>query len=409
MSSWDIQLGDWIEVLRSMPDNSVHCVVTSPPYWGVRDYDTEGQLGLEPNPQVFVEKIVAGFRELRRVLRDDGTLWMNFGDSYATGTSAPRPPGRRGIHPDTQKAQDAVPRNGRPFGLKPKDIVGMPWRIAFALQADGWYLRQDIVWHKPNPMPESATDRCTKSHEYIFLLSKSERYFYDAFAVRERASLNTHARGHGLNPKAAAVELTSSRAGQPKQNPSFSAAVNEITEYRNKRSVWSVATFAFGEAHFATFPPELIEPCILAGTSEAGCCSKCGAPWTRIVEKSGGSTGEDWNTHDRGDNDTKIGATVTTAAKGGNGYAVKSVGWDRGCTCAAEIVPCTVYDPFSGAGTVALVSTRLGRNFKGSELNPEYRDMSIRRIESDAPLFNLQPQQAPQGREEQACLDICQT
>jgi site-specific DNA-methyltransferase (adenine-specific) len=242
----------------------MHCVVTSPPYWGLRDYGVAGQIGLESSYVDYVNAMVGVFRKVRRVLRKDGTLWLNLGDSYTSGGRSSYGTYSPDSKQATHSAIKAVQRSPMPDGLKPKDLVGIPWRVAFALQADGWWLRQDIIWSKPNPMPESVTDRCTKAHEYLFLMSKSERYYYDAGAIKEAVTGNAHSRGNGVNPKAA----------QPgngiKQNTSFSAAVKDLVSERNKRSVWEIATAPFPESHFATFPPDLIEPCILAGCPEGG-------------------------------------------------------------------------------------------------------------------------------------------
>jgi DNA modification methylase len=378
-----IIVGDARRELKRLPSESVHCVVTSPPYWGLRDYGVAGQIGLEETPQQFIAEIVDLFGEVRRVLRDDGTLWFNMGDSYAGSGRGGNPTEAtstleggqdsqkasmvkrtRGAHEVGASARDAAVTNvgrratrgshlsagfhesqrqsgaiGRawvppPLGLKQKDLVGMPWRCAFALQADGWYLRQDIIWSKPNPMPESIGDRCTKAHEYLFLFSKSARYHYDAEAIAEEASSNTHSRvakmpagwetgrgTHGLfhrdgrapgvSPKSAG-ENTNIRA-----KGSFHASTTGVVETRNKRSVWTVPTSPFSEAHFATFPPALIEPCILAGCPQGG----------------------------------------------------------------------VVLDPFGGAGTTGLVADRLQRSAVLIELNPEYAAMARRRIDSDAPLL----------------------
>jgi DNA modification methylase len=329
--------GDWIAQLRTLPDCSVNCCVTSPPYWNLRDYSVNGQLGLEKTPDEYCAKMVEGFREVRRVLREDGTLWMNLGDSYNTK------PGST---------------------LKPKDMCGIPWMAAFALRADGWYLRQDIIWHKPNPMPESITDRCTKAHEYIFLLSKSARYYYDFEAVQEPVTGKAHRRsatptpagwGVGDEPRTA-IELqrdgvhrkskapashhgSDFRNGKKAQvhpnvgqrdrvervagvtpksavpgsgikaNESFHAACVDLVEIRNKRSVWTVASQPYPEAHFATYPPDLIKPCILAGCPVGG----------------------------------------------------------------------TVLDPFGGSGTTGQVALELGRKAILIELNPEYVKLIERR------------------------------
>lgn len=315
--------GDVRAILPTLPDNSVQCVVTSPPYWGLRDYGVSGQIGLEDTPEEFIAVMVSIFAQIRRILKPDGTLWMNLGDSYSSGNRST---------------------------LKPKDMVGIPWRVALALQADGWYLRQDIIWHKPNPMPESVTDRCTKAHEYLFLLTKSERYYFDSAAIQEPASGTAHARapkspagwdtstgddGHGnfhkngrdswkgsqfhtgktakhqldrsstnrapgVTPKAAASGQSGSRA-----NPSFSAAVVDLVDTRNKRSVWTIPSAPYSEAHFATFPPDLVKPCILAGSRP-------------------------------GD---------------------------------------LIFDPFLGSGTTAQVALELGRHAAGIELNPDYHPL----------------------------------
>ena len=224
-----ILTGDCLELLKQMPEQSFSCCVTSPPYFGLRDYGVDGQLGLETTPDEFVEALVQVFREVRRVLRDDGTLWLNLGDSYATDSKWGGSTGGKaaiGLH-----GAGGGGRNKTKTGIPDKNLIGIPWRVAFALQADGWYLRQDIILQKTNPMPESVTDRCTKSHEYVFLLSKSKKYFFDACSIKEPAVGG---------------------------------------DFRNRRSVWSVATKPFKGAHFATFPPELIRPCILAGSAKGG-------------------------------------------------------------------------------------------------------------------------------------------
>ncbi len=260
--------GDCREVLRTLPDESVHCVVTSPPYWGLRDYGVAGQIGLEANFALFVEQMLDVFREVHRVLRHDGTLWLNLGDSYATGTSSGRKPTTAGKHGYWENPSIAYRINGAGEGLKPKDLCGIPWRVAFALQADGWWLRQDIIWSKPNPMPESVTDRCTKAHEYLFLLSKSERYYFDQEAIAEpavRAGLVLHSYGTGAKDRQDASDVNDrrTRIGLANWNQAQ-------PDTRNKRSVWEVCTAPFPEAHFATFPPALIEPCIKAGCPKGG-------------------------------------------------------------------------------------------------------------------------------------------
>lgn len=269
---YEVKVGDCLESLRAMPDQSVHCCVTSPPYFGLRDYGVDGQIGLEDTPAAFVARLVEVFREVRRVLRDDGTLWLNLGDSYS------RSPAKGGSGPGGKNesrwgygaAQSAkvcssdggVGRGDRPGsrsgGLGEKQLLGIPWRVAFALQDDGWYLRQDIIWHKPNPMPESVRDRCTKAHEYIFLLSKGPRYYFDSEAIRETAVKG--ASGSTFNSGKTAAH----QAGRSSDKD------REEDGRRNRRSVWTVSTKPFKGAHFATFPPDLIEPSILAGCPVGG-------------------------------------------------------------------------------------------------------------------------------------------
>lgn len=255
-------VGDCLTVLPTLEAGSVHCVVTSPPYFGLRDYGCPEQIGLEETPSAYVEKMVAVFREVHRVLRDDGTLWLNLGDSYEAA-------GRKGhgvVH-GKQATNTGGGGKQRPnAGLPPKSLIGIPWRVAFGLQADGWILRQDIIWDKPNPMPESVTDRCTKSHEYVFLFSKSETYFYDAGAIAEQA---THA---GKVVTLGEKSLSRGRATGANVAPSGNGTADSVTvkETRNKRSVWRVSARPYAEAHFATFPPELIAPMILAGCPTGG-------------------------------------------------------------------------------------------------------------------------------------------
>lgn len=260
---YKLLVGDCREILRTLPDASVYCVVTSPPYWGLRDYGHEGQLGLEPTPDEYVARMVEVFREVRRVLRDDGTLWLNLGDSYAgsgKGAWANKDGGQKEVYiPDPDSPQALLPKV--PDGLKPKDLVGIPWRVALALQADGWYLRSDIIWHKPNPMPESVRDRPTKAHEYIFLLSKSERYFYDADAIKEPTTTANEAH---LDPG------TNGLGGADRKTGATTRRFGVDPQHRNARSVWTITTRPYPGAHFATFPPELAERCILAGCPRGG-------------------------------------------------------------------------------------------------------------------------------------------
>lgn len=254
--------GDCRDVLRSLPAESVNCCVTSPPYFGLRDYGVDGQIGLEPTPDEFVAAMVGVFTEVRRVLRDDGTVWLNLGDSYAGGGGfAPNAPSNLAGSKQTSQ-RGAKPGGVRtPPGLKPKDLIGIPWRVAFALQADGWWLRSAIVWHKPNPMPESVTDRPTSAYEMVFLLAKAERYYFDAEAVREAWADD---RNGASGAKASKYEAE----GAKRQDGGVTSAPQ--TSGRNIRNVWTIATQPFADAHFATMAPDLAERCIKAGCPAGG-------------------------------------------------------------------------------------------------------------------------------------------
>lgn len=376
MSKATILLGDTRQRLADIPDNTIQTCVTSPPYWGLRDYGTaswdggdpacdhqgkpmatkaninrncgtgndiknatarefykdicgkcgatriDSQIGLEQTPDEYVEQMVAVFREVRRVLKDDGTLWLNLGDSYASFRDGKATPDTtRGDSLGTLvpkgKASNRMAATFTGTAIKHKDLVGIPWRVAFALQADGWWLRQDIIWHKPNPMPESVTDRCTKSHEYLFLLTKSARYYFDNKAIKEPVAASSLKRAeYGWDcdrPSTKNASMGGEGIHVEKMGTRF---VNP--EGRNKRSVWTLATKPFKGAHFAVMPETLVEPCILAGSQP----------------------------HD------------------------------------------TILDPFTGSGTVACVALRHGRNFIGTELNPEYVNIAQQRITNDNPMFN---------------------
>lgn len=337
-----------LDTMARMPDNFVNCIVTSPPYFGLRDYGHADQIGLEETPELFVEKLVKVFSEARRVLSEDGTLWLNLGDSYAgSGNgSCDYRPDKISISANHNKYGKHKPKTN----LKPKDLIGIPWMVAFALRADGWYLRQDIIWHKPNPMPESVTDRCTKAHEYIFLLTKSPRYYYDADSIKTAVVDSTILRmqqqiedqkgsdrvpgktngtmkavGPGRNPRKS-VDVNGGNRASDRGIPAmaingsgvdghsgyFDSCGNIIGEgMANRKSVWMIATMPFKDAHFATFPESLIIPCIKAGSIEGG----------------------------------------------------------------------IVYDPFMGAGTTALVARKLNRQFIGSEINPDYVAIANKRID----------------------------
>jgi DNA modification methylase len=315
--------------------------------WGLRDYGVDGQLGLEQTPEEYVANMVEVFREVRRVLRKDGTLWLNLGDSYVTshavGTKDDDTGWKHGAISQGYQARAGGVGNGR----KEKDLVGIPWMVAFALRADGWWLRSDIIWAKPNPMPESVTDRPTKAHEYIFLLSKSKRYFYDIDAIREPLKYELHAPGRRLVKEMIAGPMDRKGHSQWERDP------NEVwgnPAGRNKRTVWNITTKPFNEAHFATFPPEIPETCIKAGTSEKGCCPKCGSPWERTIERTGHINKRE-PAHAPNKCPTKTDSTgwaPTTRA---------TDKWQPTCSCGIEeTIPCTALDPFAGAGTTLWVA-----------------------------------------------------
>lgn len=409
-----ILVGDVRDRIRELESGSVQTVVTSPPYFGLRDYGHDGQMGLEPTPTEYVAGMVDLFREVRRVLRDDGTLWLNLGDSYAGSGKGANPDGtphpanlsgKQGTNKGTVTGIN-VPQRAGAIGLKPKDLIGIPWRVAFALQADGWYLRQDIIWAKPNPMPESVRDRCTKSHEYIFLLAKSERYYFDAEAIAEplsessieRLSQETLADQRGsdrvpgkTNGRTKAVSKyhddegtvdpahrTKDGLGGEKFASTLAASVARGT--RNKRSVWTVTTKPFKGAHFATFPPDLIEPCILAG-SPRECCAVCGAPVERVVERTPATVQSPASDYGDGAGRNDGGRSMLVGATS------ETIAYSPSCACGSGTKAATVLDPFGGAGTTGLVASRHGRAAILCELNPEYAAMARDRINDDSPLF----------------------
>ena len=395
-----------------MPDGCVQTCITSPPYFGLRNYQggTE-EIGQEQTPESYVQKMVEVFREVRRILRDDGTVWLNLGDSYASNGcyinawyEKEHNKDKKHLHTENrERYEDRKAFRGGEFNIKAKDLIGIPWRVAFALQADGWYLRQDIIWHKPNPMPESVTDRCTKAHEYIFLLSKKPHYYFDHEAIREPAAESSAARMlRGVSDTHKNVNGAPGQTAHSMNKPrprQFGAKVQEGTKRgdvgntfvdtgkRNKRSVWTVTTKPFRGAHFATFPKDLIEPCVLAGTSQRGCCSKCGAPWERQIESTRIARNELPPEDPRYRPNTYKGAYGEINGKGDAGYnSTKTLGWSASCKCKdAEVVPCTVFDPFTGSGTTAIVSLKHNRNFIGTELNPEYIKIAEARIKEEVP------------------------
>jgi len=374
--TWEIRQGDVFQVLPGLPNESVQCCVTSPPYYGLRDYAVGGQIGLEATPDEYVTTLVSVFREVRRVLRNDGTVWLNIGDSYAGSWGAQGHTGQmvdRGI---TTARGGAFPRRSHTgsipagAGYKPKDLLGIPWQLALALRADGWFLRSDIIWAKPNPMPESVTDRPTSAHEHVFLLSKSARYFYDADAIREDAA-KTGTPGH----------LTSGNGNRHDNHQAL--AGQGWPDGRNRRNVWEIATMPYPEAHFATFPPRLVDPCVRAGTSPRA-CGECGTPWRRVVEREYRSVAQ-YTPNETARFTDGRGRNV---ARMGDGVDVRTIGWEPTCGHEDGSGYCVVIDPFAGAGTTGLVALRQERSFIGIELNPDYAEMARRRIRDDAPLLN---------------------
>lgn len=366
---WHILVGDALERLRELPDESVHCCVTSPPYWGLRDYGCEAQIGLEETPERYVENLVRVFAEVRRVLRPDGTVWLNLGDSYGRGaeTNVPQTKNPRVGFPSHAKAgssDGAVVRAERPGSragaVKPKDLVGIPWRVAFALQADGWWLRSDIIWSKRAPMPESVRDRPTRAHEYMFLLAKSERYYFDADAVSEPSAYPDDNRKARTYPT------------------------------RNIRTVWTLGPEPFADAHFAVMPTKLVEPCVKAGTSERGRCTECGESIRRVVERiSGVAPLRCHGTNIQGPA-SRLNSGTAEQYHANRDRLITS-GWGLSCGHAGDPAPCVVLDPFSGAGTVGVVARRLGREFVGVELNPQYAAMAAKRIAHE---WREEPRQA---------------
>lgn len=432
----DILQGDCLAALEYIPDESVHCVITSPPYWGLRDYGVSGQIGLEQSLGEHLDMMVKVFREVRRVLRKDGTLWLNYGDAYASAPNGRSAADVKAIGNDDRTFRDKpmstvgpVYRVGSPghqsgragrsgnlrdFGgagtngvgipdgrvvaggyMKPKDRMLLPARVAIALQEDGWWVRDEIVWHKPNPMPISVRDRTTPAHEMLYLLSKSNRYYYDQEAIKEpiadaskkryaQETLNTQTGGFKQDAYESGIVGQRSRSRRPAEIIKTLAG----STHRNRRSVWTVPTKPFTESHFATFPPDLIEPCILAGSPEQ-CCSKCGAPVVRLTEKAF-IPQQDVSSEKgiRGAGTQK----PLDKSSGWQGSArgttrVETTGWQASCRCGAPMTGGTVLDPFFGAGTTGLVAQRNGRNTIGIELNSDYVQIAKRRLGLIADVF----------------------
>lgn len=436
--------GHILDELKNIGDNTIHCVVTSPPYWGLRNYEIDpvvwkdswcGSLGLEPTPGLYVEHMVAVFREVRRVLRRDGTLWLNMGDGYAhsgaCGGSSPDGPRKPRA---TDRAAQEKMKYQVPPGLKPKDLVGIPWRVAFALQADGWYLRSDIIWSKPNPMPESVQDRPTKSHEYIFLLTKSGRYYWDPELIREPHSEASYLRAKYSESKDRqkhGIGKDFKDSSKAEKEGGFNDFISEKGIHldpfgSNSRDVWVFTTHSFPDAHFATFPEKLPEKCILAGTSEYGICPTCGKQWERIIENK--DLDPDWVKACGGDENgyrgqaTKDYETAFAQNPSDTKRSIleslvntSTIGWKPNCSCYKnrtiflppikkrphhikhsnlieqfylfwniaknwEVDKPIVMDPFNGSGTTGLVATKLGCNYIGIDLKDEYLEMSLKRI-----------------------------
>lgn len=385
--------GHWVDVLNTLPDKSVHCCVTSPPYWGLRSYLPEGhplkplELGQEKTPDEYVAKLVAGFREVRRVLRDDGTLWVNLGDSYARqagddslkDADSGMKTGRTGNAPALFKTGNNKP----PPGLKPKDLVGIPWLTAFALRSDSWYLRSEITWCKKSCMPESVEDRPTNATEKIFLFAKSERYFYDSMAVRNPYSESTLPQvGQKYNGNGQKDYL---EAGV--QNPSDTKRriieSLERNEGSNLRNFWLLGPEPYRGAHFATFPTEIPRRAILLGTSAKGCCPKCWAPWGRKTEVVGTQKMK-WGTSGDDEVDVRLdamsGGIRMPALRDGTVQIRRTLGWQPTCDCGCpDVAPCTVLDPFGGSGTTGEVAIELGRNAILIDLNPDCIELQEQR------------------------------
>jgi len=389
-------------------------VVTSPPYWGLRDYGTaewiggdaecdhnpqrpdggqradrtlplgrggmyrdtcrkcgagrvDNQLGLEPTIEQYIANMVAVFREVWRVLRSDGSCWLNLGDSYA---GSQQTGGLNSISGHNKSQPHANHKRNTP-NLKPKDLCGIPWRLALALQADGWWLRSDIIWHKPNPMPESVTDRPTKSHEYLFLLTKSKKYFYDADAVREGNTTGTIKRLSSGEVQPIGSNGTKASIARGDKGGAYNHPAG-----RNRRTVWTIPTRPYSGSHFATYPPDLVEPCIKAGTSERGCCPECGNPWERVVERKA------VNRRDKENGDSFIDYGMYSGRAGES--VSKTTGWRPTCNHDAEPIPCKVFDPFVGSGTTLLVARALGRYGVGTDLSEEYLHLARTRLSLDA-------------------------
>lgn len=397
-----VQNLDALEFLKSLPDNFVHCCVTSPPYYNLRNY-TDGdkrEIGRESSPEEYVKRMVEVFSELRRVLRPDGTFWLNIGDSYAAN---------RSYQVRDSKNRDVgnnMPSK-IPAGLKQKDLIGIPWMLAFALRSEGWYLRSEIIWEKGNALPESVKDRPTKSHEQLFLLSKCPRYYYDSEAIKEPVADSTPARmKRGVGNSHKYSEGSPGQSNQAIHSFRNGDKSRESSLKRNKRTVWRVNTKGFKGAHFAVFPEKLVEPCVLAGCPEF-VCSNCGKPHIRMVETTTRSYAKSENGANDGTNNkapykqnnphnmrlTKH--EIATDRTGNVAYSdslhkkayveSETLGFSPSCICGGSVTSGIVIDPFGGSGTVAVVARKNGRFFVINDLNKEFQQMAVRRIESVQP------------------------
>jgi DNA modification methylase len=419
-------VGDCLDLLAQMPPESVHTVITSPPYYALRSYLPEDhpakdrEIGSEPTLDAFLATMVAVFRAVHRVLRDDGTLWLNIGDSYAGGAQGGT------YNPETWSPLDKTEWTGhsswttrqnraqmdsaKAANLPPKNLLMVPARVALALQADGWILRSDIIWSKPNPMPESCRDRPTNAHEHLFLFAKRPRYYYDGDAVREGVTGNAHAQGSGVGVKGAPF-------GQGvKNNDSFApsirnATTDDLPTSRNLRNVWAIPTQAVKFKHYATFPEALVTPCIKAGTSQEGVCVECGAPWERMVEVGDlvpVSPAADKRPYESRVLEEASDATELEMGRRSKTHRSKcaydrtTTGWRPTCGCDTAVwmwdqrdwdrvpkLPALVLDPFMGSGTVARVAERLGREWVGVDLDERNRDMCelrLKRNQMEIPL-----------------------
>lgn len=344
MQGVTLLLGDAREVLRTMPSGSVHAIVTSPPYFNQRDYQASGQIGLEKSVDEYLRAIVETFRECRRVLRDDGTLWINVGDK-----------------------------------MRDKQLIGVPWKMAFALQSDGWFLRQDIVMHKVTANPEAVRDRCCRSHEYLFLLTKGKQYFFDPVAIMENVQTT---RTHSRKAKAIGAGTLDLRK--------YETPYDGTEEKRNKRTVWTYHSAALKELHFAAYSPKTIEPCIFASTSECGACTKCGAPYVRQTRRTRYATRPGVSTKIRNESggiDDKVSGNRDPLR---HVTKVDTVGWAAQCPCGASAGPSVILDPFCGAGSTGVAAVAAGCRFVGIDLNPEYLRIAARRMSQGSLLLMQQ-------------------